>query len=125
MPAGLRVPIGVNKSGGLAFVEHDDQDQKVIKLALGSGDSENAFQQGEGLALGVDMIFDINDPTNRVRIRRLIVGIFADFETANRFKLLPDSLEFSEEGAEATLKLKYLNIESDEVNEFETRFLSR
>ncbi len=124
MPRGLDVPIGVNKSGGLAFVEHDENDKKIIKLALGTGDSENAFQQGEGLALGVDMIFDINDPTNRVRIRRLIINIFAEFEAANRFKLLPDSLEFGEDGATATLRLKYLNIESDEINEFETRFLS-
>jgi hypothetical protein len=121
MPRGLRVPVGADPTGGAALVESDENDQKIIGLALGSCDNENAFQQDVGL--GNDMVFDINDPTLRARIYRRLISIFQDFETQKRYRLLRDTVrwETGEEG-ELVLAFKYMNLESDEPRDFTQKF---
>lgn len=120
MPRGLRVPVGVDPTGGAALVESDENDQKIISIALGSCDSEHAFQQEIGL--GSDMVFDINDPTLRARIYRRLISIFQDFESQKRYRLVRETVKWEEGSGELTLSFKYLNLESDEPKTFTQSF---
>ena len=51
-----------------------EQDTNVLMLALASDDTENGFQQGQGL--GIEMIFDINDPAARADILASLRRVF-------------------------------------------------
>jgi inorganic pyrophosphatase len=122
MPKGLKIPIGKNASGGFAIVDGDDNDLKLIAVALGDDDNENAFQQGIGLGIG--MVFDINDAYIRGSIKRRVIRLFKLFEAQKRFKLLTDTVEWKDdsEAQELILSFRYLNLESDEENEFSKSF---
>ena len=122
MAVGLSIPVGVTTSGGARLSNGEDNDQKIIFLALGSGWNENAFQQD--IALGQDMIFDLADQTVRAKIKRRLVIIFRDFQAQNRFKLIPGSMKWIEDGAKQTLQLefKYANLETDETKDFTASF---
>jgi len=119
---GLKVPVGVNPSGGAALVDGDINDAKIIKLALSSDDNENAFQQDIGLGTG--MIFDISDSVLRSQIQRRVIRLFQNFQTQKRFKLLRDTLKWSENATqqELILEFRYVNLESDEEVFFRRAF---
>lgn len=122
MPVGLKVPISVGPNGGLALTSGDAQDKKIIALALGDGDNENAFMQD--ITLGQGMIFDIADDSIRAQITNKIKRIFKAFLAQNRFKLLGDTIRWKYDDGDGTVSLsfRYLNIESDKVNEFEKNY---
>ena len=122
MAKGLQLPVGVNKAGGANITDGDDNDKKVIFTALSDCDSEHAFQQDLGLGSG--MIFDIASPALRANILRRTKNIFDEFFRLHRFKLLKNTVKWAEdaETGELTLTFKYLNIESDEMGEFERTF---
>lgn len=121
MPKGLSVPMGVSPTGGMATVSGQDNNDKIIRLALGSGDNENAFQQD--VCLGDDHVFDIADPAFRGHILNRIRKIFERFERQKRFKLLPETVEWSEGAEQETvLTFRYLDLESDETSEFTDSF---
>ena len=122
---GLAIPIGVNKSGGAATVKGDVQDKKVITIALGSDENENAFQQG--ISLGLSMIFaQMENSSVRGSIVARIRKIFEFFQRQNRFVLQVDTIEWEQFGeGELNLKFFYLNIESDELDEFKQTFSSQ
>lgn len=125
MPKGLKVPMGANSSGGLATVDGDENDSKVIKLYLSDGDNENAFQQE--ITLGIDMIFDILDPLMRARIRNRIERIFEKLKVEKRFSLLRNTFQWDETNSdqgELILSFRYLNLESDEEKIYEQKFNS-
>lgn len=117
MPRGLALPVRVAPWGGVLLIEGDDNDHKIIALALGSDDNENAFQQDIGL--GESMIFDVNDPQLRGRIVAKIRAIFRRFETQKRYRLLGETMRWNPgEAGELTLEFKYINLESDETKTF-------
>lgn len=118
MPRGLALPIRVGPWGGVATLDGDDNDDKIISLALGSDDNENAFQQDIGLGEG--MIFDMSDPLIRGRIVGKIRKIFKKFEIQKRYKLMDDTVRWSEipDQGDLILSFKYFNLESDEVQTF-------
>lgn len=118
MPKGLKVPVGVGPDGGAALVEGDDNDLKILSLALGSDDNENAFQQNIGL--GEDMIFSINDPATRSAIQRKVIEIFRRFEAQERFTIRQETITWEEDQEDQTMTMKftYLCLESDEEKEF-------
>lgn len=122
MPAGLKVPVGVNAGGGAATVEGDDNDTKIIKLALMSDDNENAFQQNIGL--GEEMIFDLSTPTSKSKIAVKIKRIFAKFQAEKRYKLLNNTIKWIDDSEDqtVTLQFRYLNLESDEPQTYEQKF---
>jgi hypothetical protein len=124
MPRGLKVPVGVAPHGGAALVDGDTNDAKIIKIALGSDESENAFQQD--ISLDVGMVFSLNDPTLRARILRRVYKIFDEFRVQKRFKLKKETMKWSENEAnqELTLEFKYVNLESDEEKLFRRSFTS-
>lgn len=121
MPTGLSIPIGVAHGGGLRLSDSDDNDAKVIKLALGSDDNANAFQQNIGMGEG--MIFDIDDPTSRARIVRRLVDIFRRFEAQQRYILRPSTIRW-DKGEEQTtvLSFLYVQIESDSEKQFRQQY---
>jgi hypothetical protein len=125
MPVGLKIPISVGSNGGMALVDGDENDMKIISLALGDGDNENAFMQD--IALGQDMIFDIADATIRSQISGRVKRIFKDFQNQNRFKLLDNTMEWLYDDGDGTVtfRFRYLNIESDKINEFEKTYGSK
>ena len=122
MPKGLRIPIGANPGGGLATVDSDENDRKIIRTALSSDDNENAFQQNIGL--GEEMIFSLADPTSRAKIVRKINEIFQRFEAQKRYRLVDGTVRWREDSAKQTtsVSFKYLNLESDRVEDFNTGF---
>lgn len=116
MPVGLRMPVGVDASGGAALAAGDEQNNKIIKVALSDCDSENAFQD---IGLGVWMIYEIDSPEVQARALNIIRRIFRQFRAEQRFKLLERTIRFvkSTEG-ETDLEFKYLDIESDQESTF-------
>jgi hypothetical protein len=124
MAVGLRIPVGVNKEGGAALEDSDANNDKIIKIALGDGDSDNAFQQD--LALDEDMIFNIADPVEQAAIVTKLIRIFENFENIEkRFHLLVNTIEWDDselKKGNMILKFRYVNLESDEEKPFEQRF---
>jgi len=122
MPVGLALPVGVNTSGGVKLVDSDENDNKIISLALGMDDNENAFQQGIGL--GIDMVFAISDPATRGRILGRLKQIFRRFEAQKRYRLRPATLKWTEDSdtQDLVLEFKYINLESDEERTFSRTF---
>ena len=119
---GLDIPVGVNSSGSAATLTGDEQDKKIISLALGSDENENAFQQDIGL--GNLAIFKSNDQRTRTEVIRRIKVIFEFFESQHRFKLIEDSITWEEgsSNGEMVLEFYYLNIESDELTPFQRTY---
>lgn len=124
MATGLRVPVGVSSGGGSALADGEENDRKVIYTALGACDSENAFQQGIGL--GDDMVFDLNDNGVRARIMRRLVAIFDDFERLRRYKLRRETVRWTRDSASQELRLefRYFNLETDEEKLFTRAYAS-
>ena len=122
MATGLKLPISVNTSGGMALSTDVENDNKIIKTGLSDDDNENAFQQGIGL--GDKMIFEVNRPELRVTIANDVRLIFERFEAQNRYKLLPSTLKWTENSQDQTLVLefRYVNLETDEVQDFSRTF---
>ena len=124
MAIGLKVPIGVNSSGGMARVSGDENNTKIIKLGLSDTDNENAFQQN--LGIGTEMIFELNDERVTGLLEDKIDELFESFEVQKRFKLLDDTIEWSTNEAkqELFLKFRYMDLESDEEKTFSRNFRS-
>lgn len=116
MPTGLRMPVGVDGTGGAALSSGDAQNQKIIKIALSDCDSDNAFQD---IGLGNWMIFEIDAPEVQARALNFIRRIFRQFRAEQRYKLLERTIQFTKttEG-ELDLEFKYLDIESDQESTF-------
>lgn len=125
MAKGIKVPVQVSRTGGIAWVEADDHKRQVIMLALSSGENANAFQQN--VNLGDDMIFGADSPRFRSGILRRLDGIFRTFEEQKLFRLMRETIEWENdlEAGELTLSFSYVDIESDEVKEFRKPYTVR
>jgi hypothetical protein len=121
---GLRLPVGVGPNGGASLTEGDENDYKIIAIALGSGENENAFQQD--ITLGERMVFDLNDYTMRASILKKLYKIFENFRLKKRFELKKETISWVEDSPNQTLTLefKYVNLESDEDIFFRKAFTS-
>lgn len=124
MPKGLKLPVGVDATGGLAIVESEEQNQNVIFSALSDCDNDNAFQQA--LGIGASMIFDLQDERVRARIINRVLDVFDSFEAQHRFKLRTETVRWTEDGenGELTLEFMYHDLESDEEKPFARNFQS-
>ena len=118
MATGLALPVGVDGSGGATLLSGDEQDSKILSMALGDDDNDNAFQQNIGL--GEFMIFDQPGDRTNALVRQRVNSIFRDFRAAQRFKLLPDTVLFRDEPeqGEFSIEFKFINLESDEEKTF-------
>lgn len=117
---GLRLPVGVDATGGTAMVDGETANRQIIMTALSDCDSENAFQQD--LGVGSDMVFDISDPTARAKTLQKLRLIFDKFEAEHRFRLLPETARWTVDQGELTLEFMYHDIESDQDLPFYTTF---
>jgi hypothetical protein len=121
---GLRLPVGVGPNGGASLIEGDENDYKIIAIALGSTENENAFQQD--ITLGERMIFDLNDYTIRASILKKLYKIFENFRLKKRFELKKETISWIEDTRNQilTLEFRYVNLESDEDIFFRKAFTS-
>lgn len=121
---GLSLPVGVGSNGGALLIEGDENDYKIISIALGSSESENAFQQD--ITLDERMIFDLNDTVIRASILKRLYKIFEEFRLKKRFELKKETVNWQEDHCNNTLTLefRYVNLESDEDILFRRSFTS-
>lgn len=121
---GLSLPVGVGSNGGALLIEGDENDYKIISIALGSSESENAFQQD--ITLDERMIFDLNDTVIRASILKRLYKIFEEFRLKKRFELKKETVNWQEDHHNNTLTLefRYVNLESDEDILFRRSFTS-
>jgi hypothetical protein len=110
MPTGLAMPVGVSQGGGARLSSGDENDDKIIRLALGDDANENAFQQNVGV--GANMIFGQSDQ------------VFRRFEAQKRYILRRNTIRWTQdsETQEMILTLKYLSVESDKEQMFRESF---
>lgn len=123
MATGLSIPVGVDNQGGARLVSGDENDSKIIRLALGDDDNENAFQQNIGL--GVGSIFGISDELIRSKILRRLHEVFRRFQAQKRFILRPNTVKWvrdENQNQELTLEFRYVSMESDEEKLFRQSF---
>jgi hypothetical protein len=111
MATGLAIPPRANATGGVALSSGNDQDNSIIAIALGSDDTEHAFQQDTGL--GDDIIFDINDPLAQAVILGRLRKIFDTFTRLKRFKLLENTIDWTQLSGDMILTFKYVAMETD------------
>jgi len=117
MAKGLSLPVGVDSSGGTKWVEGEANDQKTILLALSDCDNWNAFQQD--LGIGSRIIYGVSNENIRSQINRRVDSIFRYFQNQDRYKLLKDTIQWTEENeGELVLTFQYQNLETDEVSYF-------
>jgi hypothetical protein len=124
MARGLKIPVGVDSTGGTAMVSEEDNAKQTIMTALSDCENDHAYQQNVGI--GASMVFDINDYFIRARIMRRVEAIFREFEAQNRFKLKRETVKWEAKSGEGALILefKYFDIESDEEKTFARVFTS-
>ena len=124
MPVGLSIPVGVGSSGGAKLSTGDDNDHKIIMLALGSDDNDNAFQQNIGL--GEDIVFDIANESVQATITRRLIEMFRRFQAQQRYILRTETISWDYDSANQVmfLSFKYVQVESDKEQEFRQQFSS-
>ena len=113
MAKGIKLPLET-KNGRLVMLGGDGYIEQLIFAALGSGDSDNPFQD---LGLGEFMIFDINDQITEGEIRKRVE---AAFETLDRDQLARlENLTFQTEAEEKRMLLGYRNLETGKREDLE------
>jgi hypothetical protein len=122
MPTGLAMPVGVSQGGGARLSSGDENDDKIIRLALGDDANENAFQQNVGV--GANMIFGQSDQVLQATIMRRLNDVFRRFEAQKRYILRRNTIRWTQdsETQEMILTLKYLSVESDKEQMFRESF---
>lgn len=121
MPFGLRVPVGVNESGGANITRTEGENTlKILKLALAEGGDENGFQD---LGITGSLIFSKRDFSFRANAEAEINRILNKFpELVELDPNNPIEIEFGKEG-DVSLSFKYVDLITQDVNEFQQSFL--
>ena len=115
MSTGLKVAVGVNKSGGAATENSVDQLDKIIRLALSAGEDDNPFQN---LGLSENLIFSPNDPATRSVVRNQVRSILSKFSDRMRVDPnFPIIVKQSDEN-EMELSFKFFDLENNELKVF-------
>lgn len=120
MPTGLKVPVGVSKSGGAAIEANEpEQVKKLLFIALSEGGDDNPFQ---ALGLQGDLIFSIRNTDFRGRAQRSIDRILSKF--TDRIALAPDEpIRFENIGdSEVEVSFSYVDLATSKVEEFRSKF---
>lgn len=120
MPTGLRVPVGVNKSGG-ANIEDDEVEQtkKMLNLALSEGGDDNPFQD---LGLKGDLIFSIQNASFRGKALSFVERVIAKF--SDRIALAPgEPIQFTQDVEnEIEMGFQYVDLSTNKVQDFVKKF---
>ena len=122
MATGLKLPVGVNKSGGAA-IQQNSQAQllKVFGIALSEGGDQNPFQN---LGISSNLVFQIQSRDFNSKAEREIERVLQGF--TDRLELAPDEpFVFSQEReGETILTVRLFDIEQNESVDFKQRFVS-
>lgn len=122
MKSGLAIPVGVDGTGGAAWADSSENDIKTISLAISDGDNENAFQQNLGLDSSI--VFSVMDFAFQANVVQKIREIFVQFERDDRYKLLPETINWKQEKeGELILEFSFRNLETDEVTTFSKTYM--
>lgn len=115
---GLQIPVGVGPTGRTVIVSDDAQSKKIIRIALSDGENDNAFQQN--ITLGEGHVFAVNSPRDRAIVLSRLLRIFADFQDRDLYKLQRETIRWEKGPAagEQTLSFKYIDLETDKVQDF-------
>ena len=118
MATGLAMPVGVDSGGGGRLSSGSENDDKIIRLALGDDSNENAFQQNIGV--GADMVFGEADQILQSQIMRRVIDVFKRFEAQKRYSLRSNTIAWSTDSTtqELILEFKYVALESDREQSF-------
>lgn len=121
MATGLKIPVGVNKSGG-AKIETNrvEQTKKLLFQAFSEGEDDNPFQN---LGLPSGLIFSIKNATFRGRAERAVRRTLKRF--SDRVALVPGKqISFVDitEG-EIELSFEYVDLETGKVEQFIAQFV--
>lgn len=125
MSQGTQTPWKADSLGRVVLVENDDYIRDIIGIALGSGDSENPFQD---IGLGEEIIFSVNDFVTEATVRRRVEDIFRDLETNGLARLVkPNGVTFpgTDVEGEMFVVIKFINLETDRVDEVAFRLQLR
>ncbi len=125
MSRGLALPVGATNTGSSKQTEGDEQASKVILLALSDNDNDNAFQQDEGL--GAAHVFQLSDAGTRAYVNNRLKEIFAKFARVRLYQLQQSSIKWAkgDEAGDKVLEFKYINLETNEVQEFKKVYRAR
>lgn len=119
MAKGLKIPVGVDKSGGAAIEGSSSrQNKKILLLGLSEGGDNNPFQK---LGIG-NLVFKIKDVATRAQIQREIEKVIN--QLSDRLVLHPDEpITFNEDvEGELEVNIKFIDIETNKVEEFQQKF---
>ncbi len=122
MATGLAMPVGVGVDGGARLSAGSENDDKIIRLALGDDANENAFQQKIGV--GAEMVFGQSDELLQASIMRRVNEVFKRFEAQKRYTLVRNTITWSQDDdtQELILEFKYVALESDREQDFRESF---
>lgn len=115
MAVGLRVPVGVGRSGGAATEDAEEQLTKVLRQALLPGGDDNPFQE---IGIPERFIFAINDSGTAGVIRQTVRKIITKF--SDRMSLKPGTTIQLQQTAEGELQIQfeYIDLETNEPKDF-------
>lgn len=133
MASGLRIPIQVNESGGVARDARDNQLSKLLGQAFAEGDNDNAFQVG-AIGLQNPPTFRINDAATLGLLKLTAEKVMKKFQDEERAKLIgikiytknlqnpndPSPVQLKD--GEALLSIEYVNLETQQRSTFFRRF---
>jgi len=132
MAKGLKLPIQVTPQGRTALLEGDEQLRKIIALNLSWLENGNPFQQWRGVTHnepGIDpaIVFSVNSTFLSNKVARNIKSLFHRFQAAGRASLVEGYPKMTRDSANQELiaDIKYINLETDKVDEFSHRFTLR
>ena len=116
---GLSVPVGVGVNGGAKLNPAATHFDQTLALAFSEGLDDNAFQD---LGISSEVIFEINDIAGQASIKRRIRDIASKF--LDRIRLDPQRpVEFQKgDEGEIIMNVRYVDLATDEPNEFTTTF---
>jgi len=108
MAQGIKLPSkAVN--GRFELIDGDDYIAQLIRVGLGSAESDNPFQEQEDLD---GIVFDINDDTSASSIEVIIERIF-DILSRDQLARL-ENVEVVSIDAEMNALIEYVNLETGE-----------
>lgn len=122
MATGLAVPVRVGSNGGSVTVSGDEYARQTLYVGLSDHDNTNAFQQGTGLGEG--MIFGLDNDSTKASVLRKLYAMFDIWETERLFRLMRETIKWSSVDGELILEFKYVNLETDKIEDFHKRFLT-
>ena len=110
---GLSLPLGVDASGRAKTSIGQEENEKIIAIALGSGELDNPFLD---IGIGERFVFNISGPETRGQIVQRAKRVFRRLQALQRFRLIEDTVRVidGDEPGVLLVTLQYIDLEADE-----------